>query len=122
VCDTCAGVFVCARRFAQFFISPLISADGVEREVKAVDSEVGGESRGAAVWVMVALNTRGCCSHSAWATNDLQACTQACGLAGGCHAVWGLAATAAHKILKCPYLKLEHAAAAVAAAWQEPEC
>jgi hypothetical protein len=28
-------------RFAQFFISPLISADGVEREVKAVDSEVG---------------------------------------------------------------------------------
>jgi insulysin len=27
-------------RFAQFFISPLISADGVEREVKAVDSEV----------------------------------------------------------------------------------
>lgn len=28
-------------RFAQFFISPLISADGVEREVKAVDSEHG---------------------------------------------------------------------------------
>ena len=26
-------------RFAQFFISPLISADGVDREVKAVDSE-----------------------------------------------------------------------------------
>jgi hypothetical protein len=29
------------RRFAQFFISPLISADGVEREVQAVDSEHG---------------------------------------------------------------------------------
>lgn len=28
-------------RFAQFFISPLISQDGVEREVKAVDSEHG---------------------------------------------------------------------------------
>jgi insulysin len=28
-------------RFAQFFISPLISADGVEREVQAVDSEHG---------------------------------------------------------------------------------
>ncbi|KAK9803974.1 hypothetical protein WJX72_009535 [[Myrmecia] bisecta] len=28
-------------RFAQFFISPLISVDGVEREVKAVDSEHG---------------------------------------------------------------------------------
>lgn len=26
-------------RFAQFFISPLISADGVDREAKAVDSE-----------------------------------------------------------------------------------
>ena len=26
-------------RFAQFFICPLISADGVEREAKAVDSE-----------------------------------------------------------------------------------
>lgn len=26
-------------RFAQFFISPLISEDGVEREVNAVDSE-----------------------------------------------------------------------------------
>ena len=26
-------------RFAQFFISPTISQDGVEREVKAVDSE-----------------------------------------------------------------------------------
>ena len=26
-------------RFAQFFISPLISADGVDREVNAVDSE-----------------------------------------------------------------------------------
>ena len=28
-------------RFAQFFISPLISADGVDREIKAVDSEHG---------------------------------------------------------------------------------
>lgn len=28
-------------RFAQFFISPLISGDGVEREVQAVDSEHG---------------------------------------------------------------------------------
>ncbi|KIZ01680.1 insulysin [Monoraphidium neglectum] len=28
-------------RFAQFFICPLISADGVEREIKAVDSEHG---------------------------------------------------------------------------------
>lgn len=37
------GVMLCcAGRFAQFFISPLISADGVEREVKAVDSEVRG--------------------------------------------------------------------------------
>ncbi len=26
-------------RFAQFFVAPLISEDGVEREVKAVDSE-----------------------------------------------------------------------------------
>jgi insulysin len=26
-------------RFAQFFIAPLISADGVDREAKAVDSE-----------------------------------------------------------------------------------
>ena len=40
-CCVCA---VC--RFAQFFISPLISADGVEREVKAVDSEVRGTGNG----------------------------------------------------------------------------
>ena len=26
-------------RFAQFFIGPIISADGVEREIKAVNSE-----------------------------------------------------------------------------------
>jgi len=28
-------------RFAQFFIAPLISADGVDREINAVDSENG---------------------------------------------------------------------------------
>jgi hypothetical protein len=42
-CGTTLHVVVsvpCTCRFAQFFISPLISADGVEREVKAVDSEV----------------------------------------------------------------------------------
>jgi hypothetical protein len=37
----CCPCFPAASRFAQFFISPLISADGVEREVQAVDSEHG---------------------------------------------------------------------------------
>jgi insulysin len=51
--STAAATYMCAAscctrlrpfvdfRFAQFFISPLISADGVEREVQAVDSEHG---------------------------------------------------------------------------------
>jgi secreted Zn-dependent insulinase-like peptidase len=36
---TAAGNVVAGCRFAQFFIAPLISADGVDREAKAVDSE-----------------------------------------------------------------------------------
>jgi insulysin len=36
---TCTYFGCRCRRFAQFFICPLISADGVDREAKAVDSE-----------------------------------------------------------------------------------
>ena len=54
-------------RFAQFFIAPLISEDGVEREVKAVDSECATSSPkisncGSAGFCR---RTGGACIHSA---------------------------------------------------------
>jgi hypothetical protein len=48
-----------APRFAQFFICPLISSDGVEREIKAVDSE-HGKNLNADAWRQHQL-----CKHTA---------------------------------------------------------
>jgi insulysin len=53
-------------RFAQFFICPLISEDGVEREVKAVDSE-HGKNLNSDPWRQLQLNKHTANQGNPWA-------------------------------------------------------
>lgn len=47
-------------RFAQFFISPLVKGDALEREVQAVDNEFAGVLQ---VWVGGGRSRRGVAGH-----------------------------------------------------------
>ncbi len=81
-------------RFAQFFIGPLISADAVEREVKAVHSECAGPPRAPAAplgqRLAIPLLARPCCGPSvaeadpATAAAMSVACTRDWGGGGSC--------------------------------------